>query len=427
MKLTCQVTFGTLHGDSIGGKVYYDQFLLSSRGIDVGKNDRFQTGTFRGVGTRSRSIDSLSDIERLEKRVSRSCRAVSKGGRSWFEIGRESERTTVFVGDILLGHHPNQKRLRTKRRRVCTQVNLSEGAIGVGEKDLEARKYRSQCCSQKVGIDKGVASPAEVEKGKILESNTLKVVNKADRIVCRKQLGDREEFEGNKGILVKPVALGVGAKHRQRSLQKGACGPKAYQFEFFARKPALQSTFRARFPYLCHVVPGNKQFQQPEEVDALETSFNPVLQKSVDRISKKEREQKKESRSSVWEKADNVGTMGDTEVRDEALKGKSRILKSVKRVAKTRGMRFGGILEGPLQPELLAISLVYLVQGLLGLSRLAVFTFFKDDLGLSPATVGILTGLGAAPWVIKPLYGFLSDSVPLFGYRRRSYLVNILP
>lgn len=66
---------------------------------------------------------------------------------------------------------------------------------------------------------------------------------------------------------------------------------------------------------------------------------------------------------------------------------------------------------------------VYLVQGLLGLSRLAVFTFFKDDLALDPASVGFLTGLGFAPWVIKPLYGFLSDTVPLFGYRRRSYLI----
>ena len=39
------------------------------------------------------------------------------------------------------------------------------------------------------------------------------------------------------------------------------------------------------------------------------------------------------------------------------------------------------------------------------------------------ATVGVLMGIGAFPWVVKPLYGFLSDSVPLFGYKRRSYLV----
>jgi folate/biopterin transporter len=71
---------------------------------------------------------------------------------------------------------------------------------------------------------------------------------------------------------------------------------------------------------------------------------------------------------------------------------------------------------------LAAVALVYLVQGLLGLSRLAVFVLFKDEMNLDPATVALLTGASAAPWVIKPLYGFLSDAIPLFGYRRRSYL-----
>ena len=37
--------------------------------------------------------------------------------------------------------------------------------------------------------------------------------------------------------------------------------------------------------------------------------------------------------------------------------------------------------------------------------------------------VAVLTGLGAAPWVVKPLYGFISDTIPIFGYRRRSYLI----
>ncbi|MEW5305879.1 MAG: hypothetical protein WDW36_008394 [Sanguina aurantia] len=74
-------------------------------------------------------------------------------------------------------------------------------------------------------------------------------------------------------------------------------------------------------------------------------------------------------------------------------------------------------------PELLAIAMVYFVQGILGLSRLALFFFFKDELQVQPAEVAMLTGLSGLPWIIKPLYGFLSDSVPLFGYRRRSYLV----
>ncbi|MBE9202472.1 folate/biopterin family MFS transporter [Synechocystis salina LEGE 06099] len=72
--------------------------------------------------------------------------------------------------------------------------------------------------------------------------------------------------------------------------------------------------------------------------------------------------------------------------------------------------------------ELLAILSIYFVQGVLGLSRLAVSFFLKDELGLSPAAMGALIGLGAAPWIIKPVLGLLSDTVPLFGYRRRSYL-----
>lgn len=73
--------------------------------------------------------------------------------------------------------------------------------------------------------------------------------------------------------------------------------------------------------------------------------------------------------------------------------------------------------------ELFAILLVYFVQGILGLARLAVSFFLKDELGLTPAQVAALMGIIALPWVAKPLYGFLSDSLPLFGYRRRSYLI----
>jgi folate/biopterin transporter len=74
-------------------------------------------------------------------------------------------------------------------------------------------------------------------------------------------------------------------------------------------------------------------------------------------------------------------------------------------------------------PELIAILTVYFVQGILGLARLAVSFFLKDELGLSPAQVAALMGVAALPWVIKPLFGFLSDGLPLFGYKRRPYLV----
>lgn len=81
------------------------------------------------------------------------------------------------------------------------------------------------------------------------------------------------------------------------------------------------------------------------------------------------------------------------------------------------------LLGRPLTTELTAILLVYFVQGILGLARLAVSFFLKDDLGLSPAEMAALTGLATLPWTIKPLFGFLSDGLPIIGYRRRPYLI----
>lgn len=74
-------------------------------------------------------------------------------------------------------------------------------------------------------------------------------------------------------------------------------------------------------------------------------------------------------------------------------------------------------------PELTAILLVYFVQGILGLARLAVSFFLKDELGLSPAEVSALMGVVALPWMVKPLFGFVSDGLPILGYRRRPYLI----
>jgi folate/biopterin transporter len=74
-------------------------------------------------------------------------------------------------------------------------------------------------------------------------------------------------------------------------------------------------------------------------------------------------------------------------------------------------------------PELIGILIVYFVQGILGLARLAVSFFLKDDLGLSPAQVAALTGIASLPWIVKPLFGFISDGLPIFGYRRKPYLI----
>ncbi|KAG8466588.1 hypothetical protein KFE25_007967 [Diacronema lutheri] len=81
------------------------------------------------------------------------------------------------------------------------------------------------------------------------------------------------------------------------------------------------------------------------------------------------------------------------------------------------------VLQG-IEPSsnLLAILVVYFVQGGLGLASLATTLHLKDELGLSAAQVAALGGIFGAPWIFKPLYGFVTDSFLLFGSRRRAYL-----
>lgn len=120
-----------------------------------------------------------------------------------------------------------------------------------------------------------------------------------------------------------------------------------------------------------------------------------------------------DSRISVAE-GDSVNT--DVEgVRDASVRGQAR-----------KGRNFSSrkkVLGVELSPDNFAVAMVYFVQGVLGLARLAVSFYLKDDLHLDPAETAVITGLSSLPWLVKPLYGFISDSVPLFGYRRRSYLV----
>jgi folate/biopterin transporter len=77
----------------------------------------------------------------------------------------------------------------------------------------------------------------------------------------------------------------------------------------------------------------------------------------------------------------------------------------------------------PLTFELVAIITIYFVEGALGIARLAQSYLFKDTLHLGPAELSALSGLFVLPWTLKPLYGFLSDGIPLFGYKRKSYLI----
>ena len=71
-------------------------------------------------------------------------------------------------------------------------------------------------------------------------------------------------------------------------------------------------------------------------------------------------------------------------------------------------------------------SAVYFVQAAVGISALAQFLFTRNELGLSFVELGMLAALPTISWSIKPIYGFLTDLVPIGGYRRRPYL-HIMP
>jgi hypothetical protein len=51
--------------------------------------------------------------------------------------------------------------------------------------------------------------------------------------------------------------------------------------------------------------------------------------------------------------------------------------------------------------------------------------YLKEELGLSTADVSEYLAIASMPWVIKPLYGLISDFVPLLGYRRKTWLMAL--
>ena len=68
-------------------------------------------------------------------------------------------------------------------------------------------------------------------------------------------------------------------------------------------------------------------------------------------------------------------------------------------------------------------GVVYFSQGMYHVTDQMVTLTLKDQFGLSAAQVANFGWIILIPWVIKPVYGLLSDSVPLFGRRRKSYFL----
>jgi MFS family permease len=75
---------------------------------------------------------------------------------------------------------------------------------------------------------------------------------------------------------------------------------------------------------------------------------------------------------------------------------------------------------------MLFFAIVYVVEGI-GQARVGIIlqplTNYLKTHGWSPLEVTAYFGVLNFPWVIKPVFGLISDFVPLFGYRRTSYLL----
>src|SRR5438874_1703038 len=76
---------------------------------------------------------------------------------------------------------------------------------------------------------------------------------------------------------------------------------------------------------------------------------------------------------------------------------------------------------------MLFFAIVYTVEGI-GQAKVGVIWqplthYLKEGYGWTPVQIATSLAVLDVPWIVKPLYGMLSDFLPLFSYRRRSYLL----
>lgn len=59
-------------------------------------------------------------------------------------------------------------------------------------------------------------------------------------------------------------------------------------------------------------------------------------------------------------------------------------------------------------------------------SELGAQYFAKDTLGLEPADMDFYLGFYAIGWILKPVWGYLTDSCPIHGQRRKPHIIIVL-
>jgi BT1 family protein len=76
---------------------------------------------------------------------------------------------------------------------------------------------------------------------------------------------------------------------------------------------------------------------------------------------------------------------------------------------------------------MLFFAIVYTVEGFcqakIGIVWQPLTHYLKETQGWDAVQIAASLAVLDVPWVVKPLYGIVSDFLPLFGYRRRSYLL----
>ena len=79
-----------------------------------------------------------------------------------------------------------------------------------------------------------------------------------------------------------------------------------------------------------------------------------------------------------------------------------------------------------MQRVICMMVLFYLIQAYgsnPGLFDLPLTIYLKESLGFSPAQLASFSSLIFIPWLIRPVYGIIGDTVPLFGYQFKSYFI----
>jgi MFS family permease len=76
---------------------------------------------------------------------------------------------------------------------------------------------------------------------------------------------------------------------------------------------------------------------------------------------------------------------------------------------------------------MLFFAIVYTVEGIgqakAGIVWQPLTHYLKETQGWDAVRIATSLAVLDVPWVVKPIYGMISDFLPLFGYRRRSYLL----